>query len=154
MRLLKLMLIAGLSLTCLTAEAGKKDKNKKDDDKKEHKNSRRAKKASLEDTHWQLSPLSIVPVGEASSEAYIHLHRGKITGSTGCNSITGKYTDYSRMDMVKFDAATTEMVCNSGMETEKLMLKVLNETTKYKQNGNTLLLYNGTILLAIFEAKL
>jgi len=152
MRLLKLILVAGLSLGCLHAEAGKKDKNKKED-KKEQKHPRRQKKAALEDTYWRLSEMSNVPVKSSNNEPYIYMHRGKLTGNTGCNDITGKYTDYSRMDKVKFDAATTEMACMNGMETEKLMLKVLGETTKYKQNGNNLLLYNGTILLAIFEAK-
>lgn len=156
MRLLKLMLIAGLSLSCLNAEAGKKDKDsKKDKGKKEQKHSsRRQKKASLEDTYWRLSSLNNIPVGAGNNEPYIMLHRGKITGNTGCNDITGKYTDYSRMDMVKFDAATTEMACMNGMEAERLMQQVLSQTTKYKQNGNNLLLYNGTVLLAIFEAKL
>jgi heat shock protein HslJ len=155
MRLLKLILIAGLSLSCIQAEAGKKDKdNKKDKAKKEQKHSsRRQKKASLEDTYWRLSSLNNIPVGASNNEPYLFLHKGKVTGNTGCNDITGKYTDYSRMDMVKFNAATTEMACINGMESERMMQQVLSQTTKYKLNENNLLLYNGTILLAIFEAK-
>ncbi len=153
MRILKLILIAGLSLSCLHADA-KRGKDKKDKAKKEQTHtSRRQKKPSLEDTYWRLSSLSNVPVMDASNEPYLYLHRGKLMGNTGCNDITGKYTKYNRMDEVKFDAATTEMACTHGMEAARLMQKILSETTKYKINEDNLLLYNGTILLAIFEAK-
>ncbi len=78
--------------------------------------------------------------------------KAQLSGSTGCNSITGSHTE-GKHGAIKFEAATTKMYCEGAMETENYVLTALNRANRYVINGHHLLLYNETYLLAIFEAK-
>lgn len=152
MRLLQLTLILGLSLSCLHADAGHKDKTKKQKatTAKQAKN----KKPALDETYWRLSELNGKMVAQSGgNEAYIFLHKGKLTGNTGCNDISGKYEDSRRDNSLTFEPAVTEMACMGRMETETYMLNTLKGATRYRLNDNHLMIYNNALLLAIFEAK-
>jgi heat shock protein HslJ len=152
MRFLRLTLIVALSFSAIHADAArgeKKEKKQRTTASAKKKN----KKPELSDTYWHLIELDGKAVTQGNTEAYLFMHKDKLTGNTGCNDITGKYSDSRRDESLKFEAATTEMACLNGMDTENTFKRVLTGTTRYKVNGDHLLLYNDNILLAIFEAK-
>jgi putative lipoprotein len=151
MRLLKLTLILALSLGCLHADADHKDKKKKE--KTTTTKKAKPKKAALDETYWRLSELNGKMVSQTGNEAYIFMEDGKLTGNTGCNDITGKYNDSRRDNSLKFEPTVTEMACIDKMETEALLLYALKGATRYRLNGDHLMIYNDALLLAIFEAK-
>jgi putative lipoprotein len=61
----------------------------------------------------------------------------RITGSGGCNRITGSYE--SGQGTLRFGRlASTQMACVSGMETETAFLRALRETRSYRVRGRIL----------------
>lgn len=112
--------------------------------------------AELENTHWRLYEIDgkpyVTPMDQR--EAYITLKGGKnnmLEGYTGCNIITGSYV-LGKEELLTFEPATTERLCDD-MSTEEYVLRTLNDANRFELNGLHLLLFNGTYLLAIFEAK-
>lgn len=111
--------------------------------------------AQLTDTYWKLYEMngkSVVTPADAM-EAHIKLKGNKkmeLEGNGGCNMITGNYK--LGKETLSFEAATTLRACND-MAVESYLLNALEKTDRYEINGLYLLLYNGTYLLAVFEAK-
>jgi heat shock protein HslJ len=101
----------------------------------------------LEKTDWTLTNLGDVAVNAPSSAQTPHilLNRAnhRVTGSGGCNRITGLYQlngnglRFSKM-------AATLMACVSGMETEKAFLHALEQVRRWKITGPQLELINET----------
>jgi heat shock protein HslJ len=101
----------------------------------------------LEKTDWTLTNLGDVAVNAPSSAQTPHIllsranHR--VTGSGGCNRITGSYQlngnglRFSKM-------AATLMACVSGMETEKAFLHALEQVRTWKITGQQLELTDET----------
>lgn len=110
--------------------------------------------AELTDTYWRLYEMdgkSVVTPAD-QREAYIKLidKKSMLEGYTGCNIITGNFV--LGKESLTFQPATTERLCDD-MSSEEYLLKALNGANRYELNGLHLLLFNGTYLLAIFEAK-
>jgi putative lipoprotein len=95
-------------------------------------------------THWTLTQLGEAPVAATGSERDAHLvfasEGSRVTGSTGCNRLTGTYT--RKGDALTFGpAATTKMACiGAAQETETKMLAALQATTSGKITGSELAL--------------
>jgi len=112
--------------------------------------------APLENTHWRLTSLSNMNwIGRPPQrEPYFFLNpaNGSVTGSGGCNRLTGTYRVNS--DRVSFNrVASTMMACMSGMETEQAFLKALSAASRWRISGRTLDLLDGAgTRLARFEA--
>lgn len=110
--------------------------------------------AKLEGTYWALFEMNGKPVKTPPNEreAYIKLieKKSKIEGYTGCNIITGNF-DLGR-DYLTFEAATTERAC-TDMTVENYVVEALNNANRYEINGLYLLLFKGTYLLGVFEAR-
>ncbi|RYC71814.1 MULTISPECIES: META domain-containing protein [Spirosoma] len=105
---------------------------------------------------WNLTELNGRAVTPPEPERRAHLlftpgQVNKVSGSGGCNRITGTY-ELSGSNRITFaPLATTRMAC-PDMETESQFLKALAQATKYSLADNYLLLSSDTVLLARFTA--
>ncbi len=92
----------------------------------------------LEGTYWKLIRLGDVSVAAPSSKREPHLtldaQARRVTGSGGCNRVTGSYEvngdrlSFSRM-------ARTKMACVDGMENETDFLKALEQAKTWRIDG-------------------
>ena len=112
--------------------------------------------SALENTHWRLTRVgnTDVTAGSQQREAFFILNTANrtVTGSGGCNRITGSYE--LNGDRVLFNRiASTMMGCMSGMEIEQAFHKALTGARRWKITGNTLELFDSAgTRLARFEA--
>jgi putative lipoprotein len=112
--------------------------------------------APLENTRWQLTSLANLNLlgRPPQREPYFILNpaNGSVTGSGGCNRLTGTYRVNG--DRVSFNrVASTMMACMSGMETEQAFLKALSAANRWRISGKTLELFDAAgTRLARFEA--
>lgn len=110
----------------------------------------------LENTYWKLTHLSDAPVTPAAGqrEAHFILHPAdkRISGSGGCNRITGGYV--LEGDRLTFkQMAGTMMACADAMDTEKAFLSALGKSAQVRiqQQRLELLDASGSVL-ARFQA--
>lgn len=106
----------------------------------------------LEETYWRLSNIPAVTFTnqDLQQDAHIVLHKtnNHLTGSDGCNNLSGNYT-LADDNQVKFTTITsTEKSCTTGINIAGAMSAVLTGTSHYLINGGTLELKNaaGTTL--------
>jgi putative lipoprotein len=111
---------------------------------------------TLENTNWRLIELGNAPVliDARHPEANITLQSGnrRVTGSTGCNRLSGSYSvNGSRLSFGTI--ASTKMACISGMEIEQPFLNALGRVRSWRISGQTLeLLDDRGNSLARFDA--
>jgi putative lipoprotein len=111
----------------------------------------------LEGTHWTATELSgkKVPPAEGRQAAYLQFssegHR--ITGSTGCNRLTGTYERADKS--LKFNPlATTMMACiGPAADQEENFKSALGQTSRFLIIKDMLVLMNGQAVLAKFKAQ-
>jgi putative lipoprotein len=110
---------------------------------------------TLENTYWKLTQLGGAPVTGTQTESHLVLDSAtrRVTGSGGCNRLTGGYQvngDRLRLSQT----AGTMMACMKGMETEQAFLKALGQVTGWRITGQQLELLdsNGSVL-ARFEGR-
>lgn len=112
---------------------------------------------ALERTDWKLTDLSKEPVVVAPDqpEPSITLNPDdhRVSGSGGCNRITGTYR--SNGQSLRFsEMASTMMACASGMDQERSYLQALETVRTWKIKGQHLELYGEDgKLIARFEAR-
>jgi putative lipoprotein len=110
----------------------------------------------LEDTTWKLTRLGDqdIVASENQRQPYIVLDSSnhRVTGSGGCNRLTGSYT-LEKQTIHFGPIASTMMACPSGMDHEGSFLQALDKSHGWKIQGNELELQdeNGAFLLR-FEA--
>lgn len=111
---------------------------------------------ALRDTYWKLVQLGETPIRTAEKQREPHLvfasAQPRVSGSGGCNRITGGYeTDGDQLRLRQM--AGTMMACLEGMEHEQRFLKTLEQVRRYRITGQRLdvLDENGQVL-AQFEA--
>jgi putative lipoprotein len=112
---------------------------------------------SLEKTHWKLIHLSETVVTVTSEEREPHLilnpESHRVSGSGGCNGLTGSYELHGN-ELTFTQMATTMMACPEGMDTEKAFLKALTEAKTWKITEQQLELFDaGGNVVARFEAR-
>jgi heat shock protein HslJ len=111
--------------------------------------------APFEATHWTLTELAAkqVPAAAGRQAAYVQFasEGNRVSGSTGCNRLSGAYEKNG--SSLKFHPlATTMMACAAPlMEQENKFNDALNKTTHYRIKGNTLVLLNEKTALARFK---
>ena len=111
---------------------------------------------SVENTYWRLTQLNgmTVVVAERQREPHFVLHpeSGRVTGSGGCNSITGSY--HLNGDQLSFGPlAGTMMACHAGMEAERNFLSTLQKGGRARIASQRLeLLDDGGGVAARFDA--
>jgi putative lipoprotein len=110
----------------------------------------------LENTYWKLTELGGGPVvvAERQREPHFILHPAakRVSGSGGCNRLTGSYD--LEGDRLSFrQMAGTIMACAQGMETEKKFLAALQQASMAKIERQRLELLDAAgSVLARFEA--
>lgn len=79
----------------------------------------------------------------------IYASEARFSGMAGCNGMGGKL--FSEKDLLRFtDIFTTEMMCDN-YETEKILVKALQSTTRYELKNNKLYLFNPEGTKAVFR---
>ena len=111
--------------------------------------------AKLRDTHWVLAEVAGKPAQPGQGESvHIELHKkGRFTGSTGCNRMSGNYIASEGALQFTLGPITMKACSEPVMQQEQAVLGALKSTTAYKISGNTLELMNGAESLAKFEAE-
>jgi putative lipoprotein len=112
--------------------------------------------APLENTYWKLTHLGDAPVKAAERQREVHfiLHPvdKRVSGSGGCNRITGGYELQDNRLTFK-QMAGTLMACAAGMDTERAFLDALKRAsrTKVEEQRLDLLDASGNVV-ARFQA--
>ena len=110
--------------------------------------------ADLEDTYWKLMRLggNAVVVVENQREPHIVLRseEHRVTGSTGCNRLTGSFTRQDA-ELSFGQMVTTRMACVHGMETEAAFAAALGEVRAWRIVEDRLELYDadGELLMEL-----
>lgn len=111
---------------------------------------------SLTGTKWKLVELAgkKVTLPEGSS-AEITLQNGQVTGSNGCNRISGAYSVNEKTSKITFSqVASTKMACmdQNAILVESGMNELFTKVDSYLLTNNQLQLSKGRVLtLAKFE---
>lgn len=112
---------------------------------------------ALRKTYWKLVQIGerSITAADQQQEAYLvfQTEDGKVTGSGGCNRLTGGYT--ATGDSLRFSGvASTRMACMRGMETESSFLAALEHVRRWKISNRQLeLLDEGEKMLLRFNAQ-
>ncbi len=107
---------------------------------------------SLTGTFWQLSHAREVTYKPAKGvhKVYITLDESnKVSGFLGCNNLAGSYDVSGGKASIKFQAASTRMICpGEAMKIEDALNAALSAAAQYHIQGNTLTLMNehGTVV--------
>jgi len=110
----------------------------------------------LRGTYWKLVRLGEAPVAVSAGQAEPHLVFAsdalQVSGSGGCNRITGGFTlEGDRVHLGPL--AGTMMACANGMQQEQRFLESLNHVERYRMSVQQLELLDGSgAVLARFEA--
>ena len=110
----------------------------------------------LRGTNWKLVHLGEAPAevsaGQAEPQLVFASDALQVSGSGGCNRITGGFTlEGDRMHLGPL--AGTMMACVNGIEQEQRFLESLNHVERYRISGQQLeLLAASGAVLARFEA--
>jgi heat shock protein HslJ len=113
-----------------------------------------ARRTSLEQTYWRVIELGgkPVPAEDAARDAHLTLEGRRLSGSDGCNRITGSYT-VSGGDVTFGQIAATQMACASSSAIEKPFRDALANASRLTVSGGRLTLFNASgAKLAVFEA--
>lgn len=112
--------------------------------------------ASLENTYWKLLDAggTVARASDNQQEPHFILHPAdhRVSGSGGCNRLTGGYETSG--DRLAFGAiASTMRACPSGMDTERAFLQALERVATWRIAGERLELRDaGGAVVARFES--
>jgi heat shock protein HslJ len=114
--------------------------------------------ATLDDTHWKLVQLGDTAVRDGLMLREPHLmldaNRRHLSGSGGCNLLTGRYTQ-DGTDGIRFeDLISTKMACQ-GMGIEQGLLKSLEQARHWRIAADRLQLMDagGAVLAAFLSTQ-
>ncbi len=108
---------------------------------------------SLIDTEWTLTELDgAAPIPDTGGS--ILFTAEGVSGSTGCNTFSGGYVvDDDGSLTIGPNLATTRMACvDDVMAQELAFLELVPSATRYEIVGDTLSLYDGDDVVAVFSA--
>lgn len=114
--------------------------------------------SGITSTRWRPVEIgkSAVVVAGQQKEPWIVLEpkNHSVTGSGGCNRITGSYA--AGRDTLRFQRMVSTLMACPDMETEKRFLKALGETRRFSVSGRmlTLLDARGRVLARLEERNL
>jgi putative lipoprotein len=110
----------------------------------------------LRGTYWKLTRLRETPVQTAEQQREPHLifanDELRISGSGGCNRVTGSFEiDGDELRLGRM--AATRMACPSGMEQERHFLQSMKDVERYRISGSHLEMLDAQgAVVARFEA--
>jgi copper homeostasis protein (lipoprotein) len=101
---------------------------------------------SLGNTYWKLTRLGDTPVAAVPQQRephfILHSESRRVSGSSGCNRLMGRYE--LKSDTLAFDQmAATKMACPQGMDLEKTFLEALGQVKTWKITGQHLDLFDA-----------
>ncbi len=103
----------------------------------------------LEGTAWAIDGIAMghdaVSSTIAGSHADLAFDAGAVSGSTGCNRLTGSYSVDAAAGSISFSSiATTKQGCEPGVAAqEQAILAALDEAASYTIDGSTMTLADG-----------
>ncbi|MGQ3028632.1 MAG: META domain-containing protein [Ferrovibrionaceae bacterium] len=105
-----------------------------------------ASEPTLEGRDWTAIQLNGKPIrlieNQSPPSLTFDATSGRVTGSTGCNSLSGSYRVQG--DTITIEkVATTRRACMNGMDTEQPFLAALNQARQWKIAGGLLTLSDG-----------
>ena len=96
---------------------------------------------SLDDTSWKILSIDDIPVSQSGKAAELRFADGKVSGSAGCNGLSGSYV--ADAANLTFGAiAATRMMCpepQMGQETKLLAIMKGKASTRYTVDGNLII---------------
>jgi putative lipoprotein len=113
--------------------------------------------ATLENTYWKLTHLGATAVAVVAHQPEPHfmLHQDvkRVSGSGGCNRLTGTY-ELEGHRLAFSGLAGTMMACPSGMDDERSFHEALLRTATWRLEGEQLELFDASgVRLARFESR-
>lgn len=97
--------------------------------------------APLRETYWKLMQLGDKPIASTDQQReanlIFHTDGNRVTGSGGCNRLTGTYMATDR-ELRFSGVASTQMACIHGMETETAFLGTLEKVRAWRIVGQQL----------------
>jgi putative lipoprotein len=112
--------------------------------------------AALENTYWKLIEVAgqAARVSPGEREAHLLLLDGRASGSSGCNKLMGSYTHVAPDSLRIGSLASTRMACPPElMAQESALAAAFARASRYRINGETLILLEGDAELARFQAR-
>jgi heat shock protein HslJ len=110
----------------------------------------------LEGTYWRASELAgkPVPTQDPKREAHLQFQKDRVSGSDGCNRVTGSY--HLKGERVAFtQMAATQMACLTSSGTEEPFHAALKRASRLRITGDRLELFDdaGTQLAAFLAGS-
>jgi heat shock protein HslJ len=112
---------------------------------------------ALDGTNWRLTHLGkeaiTTPASTRAASLQFHATERRVSGSTGCNRLSGRYKhDGQRLSLPPLE--TTRMICPDAIDIESRFLAALQKVARYRIVGSQLNLYDAKgVLLARFAAR-
>ena len=98
---------------------------------------------NIDGKYWKLIEIDGKTVsGENNREPHLQFNAGHVSGTGGCNLLSGTYTLKSNRRINFSQMASTQMACEN-METDAALAKALQNTDNYTINRDTLSLKKG-----------
>ena len=106
----------------------------------------------LEGTEWHLVQIGGRDVAYEADTFNIRLENGRMSGTGACNQLMGDYTLAPKYGLKFINMASTRMMC-PNMADETAFCIVLDETTHYDIDYDTLMLMQDGVIKAVLKAK-
>ena len=117
---------------------------------------RRPAAGTPEGKSWTLVSLNGKPVvagtGRKALSLRLEVGSHKVSGSTGCNMLTGRY-EVSRDSLTLSSLATSRRACAEGADSERAYLDALRDVTGWSISRDRLTLYSKSQAVAEFEER-
>ncbi len=117
---------------------------------------RRPAAGTPEGRTWTLVSLKGRPVGDGAGRKALTLRleagSRKVSGSTGCNLLMGRY-EVSKDGLTLSSLATSRKACKEGADRQQAYLDVLRDVTGWSISRQRLTLYSRNQAVAEFEEK-
>jgi heat shock protein HslJ len=111
---------------------------------------------TLAGTDWNLVKLgtnALPQGGQRAPHLLLNATQQRVSGSGGCNRLTGSYTLSGSDGIGLSQMAVTRMACATGMELEQEFLKSLEQVKRWRIDGERLELLDATgTTLASFQS--
>lgn len=111
---------------------------------------------ALPGARWTLVEVMGQPVDPDAPQAYLEFdaESARVSGSTGCNRLSGNYELADGNRMALGPLAVTMRACMEGMETERAFLDALERMDSYHLGDGRLQLFRARMApLAVLEAR-
>jgi len=113
--------------------------------------------AELEDNHWKLTRLGDQPVpafdGQREPHLIFHSEEGRVSGTGGCNQLSGGY-EIDAPSIAFGLMASTMMACTDGKDVDQALMAALEKARSFRKTAYHLELLDdeGTVV-ARFKAR-